>query len=345
MNEINVLVTGGAGLLGSRFIEHIISEKEIGKIIALDDLSGGYIENIPKNEKVVFIQMDANSPEVENIFKNENITYVVHMACYAAECVSPFIRKFNYTNNLLATANLINLSIKYGIKRFVFTSSMAVYGPQEPPFSEDMIPFPVDPYGVAKYACEMDLRIAGEQHGLDWCVIRPHNVFGRNQNIWDSYRNVLGIWMWRHLNGHNLVIYGDGEQRRAFSCIDDSLEPLWIAMTDPKASKQIINLGGINDYSIKEAAHTLIEVMDGGDMEFLPPRHEVKYAWSTHQKSIDILGFYHRTGLYDGLVDMWQWAKQQPMRPRFVWSEYELDIGLYPYWKQSYLKDPSTKAE
>ena len=339
---MKVLVTGAAGLLGSRFIGWMLANKPEAYVIGVDDLSGGFMENLPKcGAHFDFIIDSVEDNSIENIFKQHQIDYVVHFAAYAAECLSPFTRKFNYTNNLLATANLINLSIKYGVKRFVFTSSMAVYGNQTPPFTEKMIPCPVDPYGIAKYACEMDLRVAGDQHGLDWTIIRPHNVYGRNQNIWDSYRNVIGIWMWKHLNGYDLSIFGDGAQRRAFSYIDDSLEPLWVAMTDPKTSKQIINLGGVCEYTINETAHTLLNVMGSGKILHLPPRHEVKYAWSTWEKSVELLGFSHKTTLYNGMKDMWEWAQKQPKRERFVWSNYEIDKGLYPYWTQENLIDPS----
>jgi UDP-glucose 4-epimerase len=275
------------------------------------------------------------------------IDVVYHFAAYAAEAVSPFIRQYNYTNNLVSTAGIVNQCIKHSVKRLVFTSSMAVYGfgNNEPPFHEDMPRLPIDPYGIAKAACEQDIEIAGQQHGLDWCIIRPHNVYGDKQNIWDSYRNVLGIWMYKRLTGQPLTIFGDGNQVRAFSYIDDSLEPLWRAGFDPRASKQIINLGGIHEYTINEAAHTLIDVMGGGEVKYLPPRHEVKYAYPTWQKSIDILGFEHKTNLHDGLKKMWEWARVQPERPRQVWSKYEVDNGIYPFWKTDILVQEAKTAK
>jgi UDP-glucose 4-epimerase len=179
----------------------------------------------------------------------------------------------------------------------------------------------------------MDIKVAGTQHGLDWCIIRPHNVYGKKQNIWDKYRNVLGIWMNLHLNGKPLTIYGDGEQTRAFSYIDDSIIPLWKAATLPEASKQIINLGGIYETSINQACDTLIKVMGGGTKLYLEQRHEVKHAYSTYKKSIDILGFEHKTNLEDGLKNMWNWAKTQPKRNQFIWPSYEVEKGIYNFWK------------
>ena len=342
--NFRVLITGCAGLLGSRLAEHILKTKPGVEVVGVDDLSGGYEANVPKG--VIFYRYDiANAPHnLDRIFERHGFDVVYHFAAYAAECVSPVIRRFNYVNNLVGTAGVINACIKYDVKRLVFTSSMAVYGEGTPPFSEDMLRNPVDPYGIAKAAAERDIEIAGEQHGLDWCIIRPHNVYGRNQNLWDSYRNVLGIWMYKHLNGDPLTIFGDGTQVRAFSCIDDTLEPFWRAGVDEKASKQIINLGGIHETSIIDAAHTLVDVMGGGEIIHLPPRHEVKYAYPTYQKSVDILGFEHKTDLHTGLTDMWQWAQQQPKRERFIWKEYELEKGLYNYWKPEALKDGYWKA-
>jgi UDP-glucose 4-epimerase len=216
----------------------------------------------------------------------------------------------------------------------IFTSTLAVYGHGYGGiFDENQIPKPIDPYGVAKYGCEMDIQIAGEQHGLDWCIIRPHNVYGVKQNIWDKYRNVLGIWMFQHMNGLPTTIFGDGTQTRAFSYIDDSLEPLWNAAIRPEASKQIINLGGIKEYSILEANTILRDVMNCPQVEFLEQRHEVKHSIPTWKKSVDILGFQHKTDLKEGLTEMWNWAQQQPIRERFVWPSYELDNGIYKFWK------------
>jgi UDP-glucose 4-epimerase len=330
---MKVLITGVAGLLGSRLSDWILENHPEYKIIGIDDLSGGYAENI--NPKVKFIESNLiNQVTLGQVFVKHKPDYVFHFAAYAAEGLSPFIRNYNYQNNLVATSNIINECIKHDIKRLVFTSTLAVYGHGYGGiFDESQIPNPIDPYGVAKYACEMDIRIAGEQHGLDWCIIRPHNVYGVKQNIWDKYRNVLGIWMFQHLNGQSMTIFGDGEQTRAFSYIDDSLEPLWNAAVKKEASKQIINLGGVEEYSIKNACEILQEVIRGGNIEYKEARHEVKHSIPTHQKSVDFLGFSHRTNLKEGLTSMWEWAKEQPRRERFIWPSYELEKGIYSFWK------------
>jgi UDP-glucose 4-epimerase len=330
---MKILITGVAGLLGSRLADYIIENHPNVHIVGIDDLSGGYKENV--HSKVEFWQMNLVTHPIENCFEVHKFDYVFHFAAYAAEGLSPFIRQYNYENNLVATARIVNQCIKHDVKRLVFTSTLAVYGHGNGNiFDESQIQNPIDPYGIAKFACEMDIKVAGEQHGLDWTIIRPHNVYGVKQNIWDKYRNVLGIWMYQHMIGKPMTIFGDGEQTRAFSFIDDSLEPLWNAAIRPEASKQIINLGGIEEISIKDASKILQEVIGSGEVIHLEGRHEVKHSIPTFQKSIDILDFKYQTDLKEGLTKMWDWAKQQPMRDRFVWDNYELDKGIYSFWKK-----------
>ena len=327
---MKVLIIGVAGLLGSRLADWIIENTEY-EVVGIDDLSGGYKENI--HPKVHFYQMDVIDDSLNSIFKIHKPKYVFHFAAYAAEGLSPFIRKYNYKNNLLATANIVNCCIKYPPERLIFSSTMAVYGKGNPPFDESHTPEPVDPYGVAKYGCELDIQIAGEQHGLDWCIIRPHNVYGVKQNIWDKYRNVLGIWMYQHLNNEPMTIFGDGLQTRAFSFIDDCLVPLWNSAVKKEASKEIINLGSSVFTSIKEASEILKEVIGGGLVINKEKRHEVKDAYPTWSKSMEILDYKEITDLHTGLSKMWEWAKTQPNRNRFMWDSYEIEEGIYDYWK------------
>lgn len=328
---MKILITGVAGLLGSRLADYIVENHPDVEIIGIDDLSGGYIENV--NPKVNFWQMNLGTHPIENCFESHKPDYVFHFAAYAAEGLSPFIRSYNYQNNLVATSRVVNQCIKHDVKRLVFTSTMAVYGHGNPPFDESHTPKPVDPYGIAKYGCEMDIQVAGEHHGLDWCILRPHNVYGVKQNIWDKYRNVLGIWMYQHLNNEPMTIFGDGEQKRAFSYIDDCLEPMWKSAFNKNASKQIINIGSSTFYTINQANSILKEIIGGGDTVYKEQRHEVKNAHPTWRKSEILLNYKDITTLRDGLRIMWEWAKTQPKRDRFKWEQYELDKGLYSFWK------------
>jgi len=330
----NILITGVAGLLGSQLANWII-EHTPHKVIGVDDLSGGYLDNVhPKVKMYMFDLKELKN--VNNLFSCENIDIVYHMAAYAAEGLSPFMRKHNYENNLIASTNLITNSIQYNIERFVFTSSMAVYGKDyKPPFDEKLLPSPIDPYGIAKYAVEQDLAVAEWQHGLKYTIVRPHNFYGINQNIWDRYRNVLGIWMYQIMNGISPTIFGDGLQKRAFSYIDDALEPLWKASQSDECIGEIINLGGIKEYTINEACSTLLKVTETPlEPEYLEPRHETKYAWSTWEKSVDLLDFKHTIDLEEGLTKMWEWAQKATQHERKEWTDFELDTDIYAFWRK-----------
>ena len=330
---MKILITGVAGLIGSRLADYIIENEPDVHIVGIDDLSGGYIENV--NPKVELWQMNLINGNISECFERHNFDYVYHLAAYAAEGLSPFIRSYNYQNNLVATSRIINECIVHDVKRLIFTSTMAVYGHGNGEiFDETQVPCPVDPYGIAKYACEMDIKVAGKQHGLDWCIVRPHNVYGIKQNIWDKYRNVLGIWMYQHMNGEPMTIFGDGMQKRAFSYVDDCLEPLWKTSQQDNCSKQIINLGGTVHYTINEANEILKNVIKGGETIYKEQRHEVKNAVPTWQKSVDLLDYRDDTNLHNGLVKMWKWAQKQPNRERFVWENYEISKGIYEFWKK-----------
>lgn len=337
---MNVVITGVAGLIGSNFAEYLVKNKEtigINNIYGIDDLSGGYRQNLPTHSCFHFIKADLTNQNdqinIEDIFKKNYITYIFHYSAYAAEGLSPFIRQFNYTSNIIPTVFLINMGIKYKIKRFVFTSSMATYGENDVPFTENMRPNPIDPYGIAKYACEMDLEVAHKQHGLEYCIILPHNVFGKYQNIWDPYRNVLGIWMLKALQGMPLTVYGDGKQTRAFSYIDDILPCLWTAAISDKTIGERINLGGIKHVSLNQAVDLVSKVTGINKIIYLEPRHEVKHAWSCHKKSELLLNYKENTSFEEGVKLMWEWVKTTPDRKQIYWKEYELNNYVYSYWK------------
>lgn len=314
---MKVLITGVAGFVGSRFAQWLLEEIPGVEVHGWDNLSGGYADNVPNGVSLTILH-------VENVIPTTGgFDHIYHFAAYAAEVLSPFIRRYNYANNLLATANLITASINGLLKpggRFVYASSAAVYGNGKRgtkivPFSEYDQPHPNDPYGVAKLACEQDLRIAGEQHGIDYCVLRLHNIYGEGQNIWDRYRNVFGLWMRAALEGQEAVIYGDGQQQRAFTYIDDILPCLWRAAVGPSASRQIINLGGSQPMTIGQASQSFTEVLEGANsvpprFRFEPSRHESLDVWCTPYNGQNWLGYKDKTGLYEGLTRMWLWARE-----------------------------------
>lgn len=330
-------ITGVAGLIGSRFCDYILQNADI-QIIGIDNFTGGMKENLPKSDRFLFIEADLSTKAGQTVIleqiKELSIDYIFHFAATAWEGLSPFMRLTNYNNNLLATAFMINIGITKSVKRFVFTSSMAVYGRAEPPFDESLVPCPIDPYGIAKYACEMDIQVAHEQHGMEYCIIRPHNVYGKNQNIFDPYRNVLGRWMYQALTNTPFTVYGDGKQTRAFTYIDDCLLCLWKAAIDDRAKNQIINLGGTREINLNEAASILCEVTETPHRPiYLEARHEVKHAWSTYQKSIDLLDYKETVDLREGLRRMWNDVKCISLKPLKFYDEYEVSKGIYSFWK------------
>eukprot|EP01059_Diplonema_ambulator_P012712 TRINITY_DN2314_c2_g1_i1.p1 TRINITY_DN2314_c2_g1~~TRINITY_DN2314_c2_g1_i1.p1 ORF type:complete len:205 (+),score=88.02 TRINITY_DN2314_c2_g1_i1:1-615(+) len=183
------------------------------EVVGVDDLSGGFVENVP--EGITFYLVDVkNASSMSALFaKHGPFDYVYHLAAYAAEGLSHFIRSYNYRNNLLGGVELINQAIKHKATTFVFTSSIAVYGSNpQLPLTEKVVPMPEDPYGIAKYSMELDLKVAHEMYGLNYIIFRPHNVYGPNQNIADKYRNVIGIFMNNILNGKPMTVFGDGTQ-------------------------------------------------------------------------------------------------------------------------------------
>ena len=328
---MKILLTGCAGLIGSHMAEYFV--KKGYDVYGIDNLSGGYIENVPKGV-TFYCQELGNEKAIARLFKKIKPDYVYHFAAYAAEGLSPFIRNFNYQNNLVCSANVINECIKNNVKKLIFTSSMAVYGKGTLPFNEEDQPKPEDPYGISKYAVEMDLEQAYKQFGLNYAIVRPHNVIGIRQNIWDKYRNVIGIWIRRVLKGESIIIFGDGKQKRAFSDIKFCLEPMEKLMTETNG--QIFNLGSDREYTLNDVAALLQDVVSEfdikADIQHLEERHEVKFAYSDHTKAKAILGFRDETNLRETIKEMFVWAMKQEDREVKQMS-YEIDKGMYSYWQ------------
>lgn len=329
---MKVLITGAAGLLGANFSRHLLNKGH--KVVGIDDLSGGYEDSVP-SEMIFYKQDLSNRKAVEEIFSSEKPDYVFHFAAYAAEGLSPFIRNYNYTNNILSSANVINACINNEIKKVVFTSSMAVYGVGNPPFTESQRPTPEDPYGIAKYAVEMDLKLAHEMFGLKYSIVRPHNVVGIYQNIWDRYRNVIGIWIRKALAGEPLTIFGDGTQIRAFSDIKFYMDPFEKLMTAHDG--ETFNIGADKNYTINEAAEAVINVAKelgiNATKVHLEPRNEVHTAYCDHTKAHKLLGFKDNTDLHETIMKMFKWAQEQPNRPMKN-MDYEIEKNMYSFWKK-----------
>jgi len=324
------LVTGGAGFMGSHVAERLL---RLGhKVVVLDDLSGGFEENVPKD--ATFVHGSIVDHELINrLFARHSFSYVYHLAAYAAEGLSHFVKRFNYTNNLIGSVNLINASVNHGVNCFVFTSSIAVYGAGQSPMSEDMIPVPEDSYGIAKLAVEQDLRASNRMFGLDYVIFRPHNVYGERQNIGDRYRNVVGIFMNQLLRGEAMTIFGDGSQQRAFTHIDD-VAPIIAASVDyPAARNQIFNVGADAPYTVNELAQVVAEAMGlPCTVTHLDPRNEVKIAFSDHSRAADAFGNRERKPLREGIHAMAEWVVKHGARGSSIFEGIEVQKNLPSSW-------------
>lgn len=327
------MVTGGAGFIGAHVVRDLLKSGK--SVLVLDDLSGGFEENLP--EEAIFIKGSITDHKLlEKIFNEYNIDYVYHLAAYAAEGLSHFIKRFNYTNNLIGSVNLINESIKHKVKCFVFTSSIAVYGSLPPPMKEEMTPVPEDPYGVAKLAVEQELRVSHEMFGLDYVVFRPHNVYGEYQNLGDRYRNVVGIFMNQLMQDKPLTIFGDGTQTRAFTYVGDISPIIANCVEDKSAYCQVFNIGADINYSIKDLASEVMNAMGvEGTLRFTEARNEVLHAYSDHSKTISYFGEYAKTGLTEGLKKMAEWAKGVGIKKSDKFGNIEITEKLPPIWLES----------
>src|SRR5579864_9086135 len=324
------LVTGGAGFIGSHVADELISLGH--KVVVLDDLSGGFEGNVPR--EAVFVKGSILDHDlVERLFERHRFTYVYHLAAYAAEGLSHFIKRFNYQNNLIGSVNLINASVNHGVKRFGFTSSIAVYGAGQSPMSEEMIPVPEDSYGVAKLAVEQELKITHEMFGLDYVIFRPHNVYGERQNIGDRYRNVVGIFMNQLMKGEPMTIFGDGEQQRAFTHISD-VAPIIAACVDfPLAKNQVFNVGADVPNTVNDLARIVADAM-GRDCRtvHLEPRNEVKVAFSDHSLADGVFGARDKMSLEEGIGQMAAWVRDHGSRESNIFEDIEIPKNLPPSW-------------
>jgi UDP-glucose 4-epimerase len=324
------LVTGGAGFMGSHVAEHLLRMGH--KVVVLDDLSGGFRENVPAGTE--FVEGTIMDHEMVNrLFERHSFDYVYHLAAYAAEGLSHFIKRFNYNNNLIGSINLINASLNHEVKCFVFTSSIAVYGSGQSPMSEEMIPVPEDPYGIAKLAIEQDLHVNHEMFGMDSIVFRPHNVYGERQNIGDRYRNAVGIFMNQLLHGEPMTVFGDGTQKRAFTHIDDVAPIIAKSVNYPAAKNQVFNVGADTPYTINELAHEVADAMGvPNNVVHLDARNEVKIAFSDHGKAERVFGKQEKKTLRDGIRSMTDWVKNHGARESSIFEGIEVPRNMPPSW-------------
>jgi UDP-glucose 4-epimerase len=327
---MTVLVTGAAGFIGSHLAAELLAAGDT--VIALDDLSGGTRANVPQG--ATFYQGSIlDEALLERIFQEHRIESICHLAAYAAEGLSHFIRRFNYRNNLIGSVNLINCAVRYKVGCFLFTSSIAVYGAGQTPMHEDLTPAPEDPYGIAKRAVELDLEAAHRMFGLNYVIFRPHNVYGERQNIGDRYRNVIGIFMNQILKGEPMTIFGDGQQTRNFTYVGDVVPVMAHAVRRREVFGRIYNIGSDDATPVRELAERVAEAMGvKAEITSLPERLEVKHAIADHSRVAAELGYRPRTSLKDGLAKMAAWAREHGSQPTPMFGEIEIEEKLPAGW-------------
>ncbi len=320
---MRVLVTGAAGFIGSHVAEGLLGLGH--EVVAMDDLSGGFRQNVVPG--VRFFQLDLrDAAETEQIVRDNPPELLCHLAANARESASQFQPRDVCGRNLMAYLNVLVPAIRAGLRKVVLYSSMAAYGEQRTPFDETMPRQPVDVYGVNKASMEQITEILGEVHEFSYTILRPHNVFGERQSLRDPYRNVVAIFMNRIMRSEPVYVYGDGQQKRAFSYIGDSLPAfLRAADVDSALEGQIINVGGMRAITINELLGMVAAEFEAEpEVIHLPERpREVKYAYSTWQKSAQLLGYEERFGLEEGIRRTAEWARSRGPQP---WSEETLEL-------------------
>ncbi len=340
MSRQRILVTGAAGFMGSHLVDSLVQDGH--EVYGVDDLSGGFWRNVHPDSH--FTKLDLRQKEAAEAHVNEVQPEILfHLAADATEGRSQFTPLTCTERNLMAYLHTLIPAIRNGVRKVVLTSSMSVYGAQTPPFDEEMPVAPEDIYGVSKAAMEQVTRILSEVHGFAYTIMRPHNVYGARQNIADPYRNVIGIFHNALLNGKNFYIYGDGEQHRAFTHIDDFTPYMAKAGFDPSTDGQIVNIGPCDEVTINHLANLVLRLFYDGQRvpdhvrpQHLPPRPmEVRDAYCTDDKARRLLGYHSTVSLEDGVRHMIEWAKELgPQKPRYM-DDLELTTEDTPItWTQ-----------
>jgi UDP-glucose 4-epimerase len=306
----NVLITGVAGFMGSNLADEFI--KRGYSVIGIDNLIGGYKENVP--EGVKFYEADlGNFDEVKDLFNGVDL--VVHTACTAYEGLSVFSPALVTRNTSHITTVALSASVRAGVRKFVHMSSMARYGTQDTvPFTENMIPRPQDPYGIAKYASELLIKNICDTQGMEYVILVPHNIIGPRQKYDDPFRNVASIMINRMLQGKQPIIYGDGSQMRCFSFMQDVTDPLMIACETDVANGKTINIGPDEEFiTINELATKISNILDFDlDPIYMPGRpQEVKHANCSADLARELLNYNTSTSLESGLIELVNWIKSK----------------------------------
>lgn len=337
---MRILVTGSAGFIGSFLTDYLIEENHT--LFGVDNLSGGFKENIHKKSN--FTKLDIRDRKNTDAYISKiKPQLIYHLAADATEGRSQFTPLQSTETNYMAYLNLLVPAIRNGMKRIVLVSSMSVYGSQKTPFVETMDRKPDDIYGISKASMERATEILSKVHNFSYSILRPHNVYGPRQNMSDPYRNVLAIFINRLLSNKFFYIYGTGNQKRAFSYIDDIIPPLAKAGFLKEADGEIFNIGPTKEYTINALSKIILEeFMEGKKLpKNLAPRYlkqrpmEVKDAWCTAEKAERILGYKTTVTLREGIKNMVSWAKERgPQEFRYLENLELVNKDTPDIWKK-----------
>lgn len=325
------LVTGAAGMIGSNLVHQLLEDG--ANVLAVDDLSGGNEVFLPGEgtENYGFTQASVLSPDFADAVEAFKPTVIFHLAAYAAECLSPWIRLHNAQNNYVATSWVVSQAVKHDVGHVVFTSSAAVYGHTDFGFEDDASP--ADPYGITKLAGELDIKEAANRFGLHYTIFRPHNVYGRHQNLWDRYRNVVGIFMRQAMAGEPMTVYGDGTQIRQFTEVGDMVKVMAQSDTHLNLQDRTFNIGSDESLTVTQLAEAIQTLKPGAEISYLEARNEAHTVRTDHRK-LKKAGFTCETPFATGLEAMWEWAQTAPTwEPVFPAPDHRK--GLYSYWNES----------
>jgi UDP-glucose 4-epimerase len=263
---------------------------------------------------------------MNKLMKDVDIVY--HTACTAYEGLSVFSPNLVCQNTYQITASVISAAISNKVKRFVYCSSMARYGTQEVvPFTETMTPKPQDPYGISKLAAENLLKCLCEVHGMELVIAVPHNIIGPRQKYDDPYRNVASIMINLMMQGRQPIIYGDGNQKRCFSFVQDDIKCLKAIAFQDNVVGEIINIGPDEEFvTINELAKTIADILDF-DLKpiYVPDRpQEVKLATCSADKARRLLGYHTEYTLRQGLEEMVEYIRERGTKK----FRYHLDVEI-----------------
>lgn len=325
---MKVFVSGAAGFLGSHLADEFIKRGD--EVAGCDNMIGGDLQNLP--EGIRFHEADCCDVDaMKRLTQGADVVY--HCAAIATEGLSVFspaiIAKHVYEN----TAGILAGAATNKVPRVVFCSSMARYGTGYPPFREDQPATPEDPYGIAKFAAELLTANVCETHGMEHVIAVPHNIIGPKQKYDDPYRNVASIMINRMLQGQQPIIYGDGEQRRTFSFVQDCVDPLVKMGTLPGLDGEVINIGPDEEtVTINELARMLAEMLDFDLNRIyvtMRPR-EVKDARCSADKARRLLGYETKVSLREGLQSIVEWIRAHGTKPFDYHLPIEIDSPLLP---------------